>query len=127
MHGPATILVLAKKKAAGPGGFFDPMGEHGDMAMGPMETETPAGGMFDQNGGEMPEEMGKGASIQEALMHLRKAAAVLEGCEPEGKEEEEEEEGAEMEAEEPTEEEPKPAPKAKKSVPAFLKSKPMKY
>jgi hypothetical protein len=63
-----------------------------------------------------------GGSIQEALMHLRKAAQVLEGCEAEAPEAEEE-----AEPEEPTEEEPMPAPKAKKPVPAFLKPKPMKY
>ena len=126
MHGPATILIMAKKKAAGPSGFFDPMGEAEDMAMGPMDAEMPAGGMFDAGGmtGEAPAAMG--GSIQEALMHLRKAAQVLEGCEAEAPEAEEEEEA---EPEEPTEEEPMPAPKAKakKPAPAFLKPKPMKY
>ena len=34
MHG--SILVLAKKKAAGPGGYFDPMQGPAPMAMGPM-------------------------------------------------------------------------------------------
>ena len=40
MPGPASILVIAKKKAAGPGGFFDPMAEHSGMAMGPMMFEV---------------------------------------------------------------------------------------
>ena len=39
MPGPASILILAKKKAAGHGGFFDPMAEHAGMAMGPMMFE----------------------------------------------------------------------------------------
>lgn len=123
MHGPATILIMAKKKAAGPSGFFDPMGEAEDMAMGPMDAEMPAGGMFDAGGmtGEAPAAMG--GSIQEALMHLRKAAQVLEGCEAEAPEAEEEAEAED----ETTEEEPMPAPKAKKPAPAFLKPKPMKY
>lgn len=124
MHGPATILIMAKKKAAGPMGFFDPMAEHGEMAMGPMDMEAPAGGMFDAGAGAMPGGEASSGSIQEALMHLRKAAQVLEGYGPEA-EVEEEEEGPEME--EPTEETPMPAPKAKKPAPAFLKPKPMKY
>ena len=46
MHG--SILILAKKKAAGPDGYFDPMAEHG----------APGGAMFEMaNGGsEEPEE-----------------------------------------------------------------------
>ena len=131
MHGPATILIMAKKKAAGPSGFFDPMGEAEDMAMGPMDAEMPAGGMFDAGGmtGEAPAAMG--GSIQEALMHLRKAAQALEGYETEDEDEDEPLASvakAEAEAEdETTEEEPMPAPKAKKPAPAFLKPKPMKY
>lgn len=128
MHGPATILIMAKKKAAGPSGYFDPMGEAEDMAMGPMDAEMPAGGMFDA--GDAPKV--SGGSIQEALAHLRKAAQALEGYET-GDEDEAHEPlasvaKAEAEAEdETTEEEPMPAPKAKKPVPAFLKPKPMKY
>jgi hypothetical protein len=128
MHGPATILIMAKKKAAGPSGYFDPMGGAEDMAMGPMDAEMPAGGMFDA-GGEYGEAMPAG-SIQEALMHLRKAAQVLEGCEPESGPDAVAKAEAEAEDEdETTEEEPMPEPKAKakKPVPAFLKPKPMKY
>lgn len=83
MHGPATILIMAKKKAAGPMGFFDPMAEHGEMAMGPMDMEAPTGGMFDAGTGAMPGGEASSGSIQEALMHLRKAAQALEGYGPE--------------------------------------------
>ena len=34
-----SVLILAKKKAAGPGGYFDPMMGHPGMAQGPMMFE----------------------------------------------------------------------------------------
>jgi len=153
MHGPATILIMAKKKAAGPSGFFDPMGESEGMAMGPMDAEMPKGGMFD-NGGEAgsydAEDEDEGVTmVQGNLRSIASKAQSIhdmsEGCElPEWVKQKitvcdsyldsvhdylkfNPESGH---AEEPTEEEPLmklDAPKAKKPVPAFLKSKPMKY
>ena len=134
MHG--TILVLAKKKAAGPGGYFDPMQGPAPMAMGPMVFE-----MSKDNGenGEDEEEesgeydvptadMAKGSpsmDLKSIIADLKKAAAKLDQIAMSG---------GEMESEdEPTGEEPmpeaeaKPAPKAKKPFPGFGVKKEMKY
>lgn len=135
MHG--TILVLAKKKAAGPGGYFDPMQEPAPMAMGPMVFEMSKDNGEEPKSGEYDvptADMAKGSpsmtllEIADALEKsstkhaaqaeaLRGVAAML---------------GNEMESEdEPTGEEPKveakPAPMAKKPFPGFDVKKEMKY
>jgi len=88
MQGPATILIMAKKKAAGPGGFFDPMGESAGMAMGPMETSEP-GGMFDTAEGSA-HETAEGeneslqmfqANLQSILSKTQSVYDMSEGCE----------------------------------------------
>lgn len=142
MPGPASILIIAKKKAAGPGAFFDPMAEHAGMAMGPMMFEMSQ----EEDEGDEPSE--EKASItpdlskmdfKSAAAKLREIAGQLEksvGVHAEqaktlrsivGGEGEEEEEDAE---DEPSES-PMPAKvmagPPKKGPPAFLKSKPMKY
>jgi hypothetical protein len=128
MHGPATILILAKKKAGG-GGYFDPMA-NAEMAMGPMEYEEGEGEGEKLDLGKMDfrEAAAKlreiaGQLEKSSVMHGEQAAAlkaIVAGAE--GGEEEEDEE------DEPTGEEPMPEPpKAKKPMPAFLKPKPMKY
>jgi len=135
MHG--RILVLAKKKAAGPGGYFDPMGGPVPMAMGPMVFEMSKdngeNGEEEENEDEKGEydiptaDKAKGSpsmDLKSIIADLKKAAMKLDQLAMTG----------EMESEdEPTGEEPmpeaeaKPAPKAKKPVPAFLKKTEMKY
>jgi hypothetical protein len=125
MHGPATILIMAKKKAGG-GGYFDPMA-NAEMAMGPMEFE----GM-----GEEPD-LSK-MNFRDAAAKLREIAGQLEKSSVmHGKQAEALKaivggaEGDEEEEEEDVEDEPSGAPveppKAKRAAPAFLKPKPMKY
>jgi hypothetical protein len=134
MHG--SILVLAKKKAAGPGGYFDPMQGPAPMAMGPMvfqvseEPEAPES--EDEDEDEKGEydvptaNMAKGSpsmDLKSIIADLKRTAAKLDQLAMSG---------GEMEAEdEPSEEEPMPeaapAPKAKKPVPSFLQKKEMKY
>lgn len=137
MHG--TILVLAKKKAAGPGGYFDPMQGPAPMAMGPMVFEMSKengenGEEEDEDEGEKGEydvptaDMAKGSpsmDLKSIIADLKKAAAKLDQIAMSG---------GEMESEdEPTSEEPmpeaeaKPAPKAKKPFPGFGAKKEMKY
>jgi len=123
MPGPASILILAKKKAAGHGGFFDPMAEHAGMAMGPMMFEMAE--EEDEGDEPTPEKaslipnMSK-MDFKSAAAKLREIASQLEGSEP-------------AEEPEPTEEEEMPEPAKvmagppKKGPPAFLKPKPMKY
>lgn len=129
MHG--SILVLAKKKAAGPGGYFDPMEGPAPMAMGPMvfqvseETEEPEGhdkGEYDVKTADKA----KGAPVADLktiIADLKAAAMKLDQIAMTG------ELGAEDEPseEEPTAEEPAPAPKAKKPFPGFGPKKEMKY
>lgn len=133
MHG--SILVLAKKKAAGPGGYFDPMQEPAPMAMGPMvfqvskESEMPEGEDEDEKGEyDIPTaDKAKGSpsmDLKSIIADLKAAAMKLDQLAMTG------ELGTE---DEPTGEEPmpeaeaKPAPKAKKPVPSFLQKKEMKY
>jgi len=130
MHG--SILVLAKKKAAGPGGYFDPMEGSAPMAMGPMVFQV-----SEESETEEPEEKGeydvktadkaKGSpsmDLKSIIADLKATAMKLDQIAMTG------ELGAE---DEPSEEEPMaeeaqaPAPKAKKAVPAFLKKTEMKY
>jgi hypothetical protein len=125
MHGPATILIMAKKKAGG-GGYFDPMA-NAEMAMGPMEFE----GMGEEPDLSKMNFRDAAAKLREIAGQLEKSSvmhgeqakalkAIVGGAE-----------GGEEEEEEDVEDEPSGAPaeppKAKKSVPAFLKPKPMKY
>jgi len=131
MHG--SILVLAKKKAAGPGGYFDPMQESAPMAMGPMvfqvskESEMPEGEDEDEKGEyDVPTaDKAKGSpsmDLKSIIADLKAAAMKLDQLAMTG------ELGAE---DEPTGEEPMPeaapTPKAKKPVPSFLQKKEMKY
>ena len=133
MHG--TILVLAKKKAAGPGGYFDPMQGPAPMAMGPMVFEMSKDSGEDEGEEEESGEydvptadMAKGSpsmDLKSIIADLKKAAAKLDQIAMSG---------GEMESEdEPTGEEPmpeaeaKPAPKAKKPFPGFGAKKEMKY
>jgi len=135
MHG--SILVLAKKKAAGPGGYFDPMQESAPMAMGPMVFQVSEGAEAPEAEGEDEDEKGeydvptadkaKGSpsmDLKSIIADLKAAAMKLDQLAMTG------ELGAE---DEPTGEEPmpeaeaKPAPKAKKPVPSFLQKKEMKY
>lgn len=131
MHG--SILVLAKKKAAGPGGYFDPMEGPAPMAMGPMvfqvseesETEEPEDeGEYDVKTADKA----KGAPVADLktiIADLKAAAMKLDKIAMSGGEL-----GAE---DEPSEEEPMaeaeaaPAPKAKKPFPGFGAKKEMKY
>jgi hypothetical protein len=143
MHG--SILILAKKKAAGPGGYFDPMAEGAPMAMGPMVFEMGAPEMEkeegeEDEGEEEGEEMEASVKPRLANMDFRSAVGKLReiadqleqssvkhakqastlNAIADGK----------MEPEEPTEEVAAPkaeAPKAKKAPPAFLKKTVMKY
>jgi hypothetical protein len=131
MHG--SILVLAKKKAAGPGGYFDPMQESAPMAMGPMVFQVSEGAEMPE--GEDEDEKGeydvptadkaKGSpsmDLKSIIADLKAAAMKLDQLAMTG------ELGTE---DEPTGEEPMPeaapAPKAKKPVPSFLQKKEMKY
>lgn len=143
MPGPASVLIIAKKKAAGPGGFFDPMAEHSGMAMGPMMFEMASEGEEDEGDEPTPEmastvpDLSK-MDFKSAAAKLREIAGQLEksvgmhaqqaktlrsivGGEADGEGEEEEDTG----------EEPTPAKAMasapKKGPPAFLKPKPMKY
>lgn len=140
MHG--SILILAKKKAAGPGGYFDPMAEGAPMAMGPMVFEMGAPEMEKEEEEEEEEDEGTdeeemGAAVkphlanmdfrsavgklreiadqleQSSVKHAKQASAL--SAIADGK----------MAPEEPTEE--VAAPKAKKAPPAFLKKTVMKY
>ena len=129
MHGPATILIMAKKKAGG-GGYFDPMA-NAEMAMGPMEFEDASEG---EGEGE-DEKLGLDKmSFHEAAAKLREIAGQLEKSSVMHGQQAKALKaivGGEVEAEEedePTGEEPMPEPpKAKRAAPAFLKPKPMKY
>jgi hypothetical protein len=140
MHG--SILILAKKKAAGPGGYFDPMAAAPAMAQGPMMFE-----MAQEDEGtdeqEMPKtlDMAKGSpslDLREVIKSLKEAAMKLENLnvgEPtEVEAEEEEEDESEDEGESESEDEAPameakaaPKPKAKKPFPGFLPKKVMKY
>jgi hypothetical protein len=149
MPGPASILILAKKKAAGPGGFFDPMAEHAGMAMGPMVFEV-ASEEEDEGDEPTPEKAtmtpdlskmdfrSAAAKLREIAGQLEKSVGVhaeqaktlrsiVGNGEAEGEEEDDEEEDVE---DEPSEA-PMPAKvmagPPKKGPPAFLKPKPMKY
>lgn len=125
MHGPATILIMAKKKAGG-GGYFDPMAD-AEMAMGPMEFE----GMGEEPDLSKMNFRDAAAKLREIAGQLEKSSvmhgeqakalkAIVGGAE-----------GGEEEEEEDVEDEPSGAPaeppKAKRAAPAFLKPKPMRY
>jgi hypothetical protein len=138
MHG--SILILAKKKAAGPGGYFDPMAAAPAMAQGPMmfEMSQEDEGTDEQ---EMPKtlDMAKGSpslDLREVIKSLKEAAMKLENLnvggptEVEAEEEEEEEDEGESESEDEApamEAKAAPKPKAKKPFPGFLPKKVMKY
>ena len=133
MHG--AILVLAKKKAAGPGGYFDPMAEKPEMAQGPMmfQVSEPQG-----VGPDEPTEEEEGYDVQTAdkakgspsmdlksiIADLKATAMKLDQLAQSGAIETEDEPPGQDD--EPAAE-AKPEPKAKKSVPAFLKKSEMKY
>lgn len=136
MHG--SILILAKKKAAGPGGYFDPMAEAPAMAQGPMMFE-----MSQEDEGteeeEMPKtlDMAKGSpslDLREVIKALKEAAMKLENLDVSGQAEEaaeeddsEDEGESEDAAPEMEAKAEKPAPKTKKPFPGFLPKKAMKY
>lgn len=137
MHG--SILILAKKKAAGPGGYFDPMAEMPGMAQGPMMFEM-SKESEDTEEEEMPKTLDKAKGspsldLREVIKSLKEAAMKLENLnvgEPTEAEAEEEEEDEGEESEEEPEAEmeakaEKPAPKSKKPFPGFLPKKAMKY
>lgn len=134
MPGPASILVIAKKKAAGPGGFFDPMAEHAGMAMGPMMFEMSSEEEEEDTEDEPSEEkaslvpdMSK-MDFRQAASKLREIASQLEKSV--GVHAEQAKTLRSIVGDEPTEEvEPEPVKAAppKKGPPAFLKPKPMKY
>ena len=140
MHG--SILILAKKKAAGPGGYFDPMMSEEPLAMGPAVFEM-AEGQEDENTDPKGYDV---ATMDKAKgspsMTLREIAAQLDKSSTKhagqaktlrqiaaslgnGEEMESEDEGEDTE--ELPAEEPKSAPKAKKGPPAFLKKTVMKF
>lgn len=138
MHG--SILILAKKKAAGPGGYFDPMAEMPGMAQGPMMFEM-SKESEDTEEEEMPKTLDKAKGspsldLREVIKSLKEAAMKLESLnvgepteveaeeeeEDEGESEESEDAAPEMEAKAE-----KPAPKSKKPFPGFLPKKAMKY
>jgi len=142
MPGPATILILAKKKAAGHGGYFDAMGDAGP-AMGPMMFEMV---QEEEDEGDEPTPAMASTKPDLANMDFRSAAAKLREIakQLEGSVEVHAKQAkslkaiaggeSEMEEEEDVEDEPSEAPPAKvmagppkKGPPAFLKSKPMKY
>lgn len=134
MPGPASILVIAKKKAAGPGGFFDPMAEHAGMAMGPMMFEMSSESEEEDTEDEPSEEkasmvpdMSK-MDFRQAASKLREIAEQLDASS--AKHAAQAKTIKEVIGDEPTEEvEPEPVKAAppKKGPPAFLKPKPMKY
>jgi hypothetical protein len=134
MPGPASILVIAKKKAAGPGGFFDPMTEHAGMAMGPMMFEMSSESEEEDTEDEPSEEkasmvpdMSK-MDFRQAASKLREIAEQLDASS--SKHAAQAKTIKEVIGDEPTEEvEPEPVKAAppKKGPPAFLKPKPMKY
>ena len=134
MPGPASILVIAKKKAAGPGGFFDPMAEHSGMAMGPMMFEMSSEEEEEDTEDEPSEEkaslvpdMSK-MDFRQAASKLREIASQLEKSV--GVHAEQAKTLRSIVGDEPTEEvEPEPVKAAppKKGPPAFLTPKPMKY
>ena len=130
MHG--SILILAKKKAAGPGGYFDPMAAPASMAEGPMMFEM-SKEAEDTEEEDMPKTLDKAkgspsVDVRQIIQSLKEAAMKLESldvsAEAEAEDEGEEvDEGGEMEVEA----EARPAPKAKKPFPGFLPKKAMKY
>jgi len=134
MHG--SILVLAKKKAAGPGAYFDPMGEQAGMASGPMMFEMAP----EEGGEEEDEEMRASTKPQLAGMNFREAAdklreiadALQKSSSMHAGQAETLNDIADQggpEEEEPEEEEEEKAPKAKtkKPFPGFGSKKEMKY
>jgi hypothetical protein len=142
MHG--SILILAKKKAAGPGGYFDPMAEGAPMAMGPMVFEMGAPEKEEEGEEDEGEEEGEEmeASVKPRLANMDFRSAVGKLREIADQLEQSSVKHAKqastlsaiadgkMEPEEPTEEVAAPkaeAPKAKKAPPAFLKKTVMKY
>jgi len=142
MPGPATILILAKKKAAGHGGYFDAMDE-GGPAMGPMMFEMV---QEEEDEGDEPTPAMASTKPDLANMDFRSAAAKLREIAKQlegsvemhakqakslntiagGESEMEEEEDVEDEPSEPSPAKVQAGP-PKKGPPAFLKSKPMKY
>ena len=133
MHG--SILILAKKKAAGPGGYFDPMAEMPGLAQGPMMFEM-SKEAEDTDEEEMPKTLDKAKGspsldLREVIKSLKEAAMKLENLnvdaptEVEAEEEEESESEEEPEAEMEAKAEPKA--KTKKPFPGFLPKKAMKY
>jgi hypothetical protein len=142
MHG--SILILAKKKAAGPGGYFDPMAEGAPMAMGPMVFEMGAPEKEEEGEEDEGEEEGEEmeASVKPRLANMDFRSAVGKLREIADQLEQSSVKHAKqastlsaiadgkMAPEEPTEEVAAPkaeAPKAKKAPPAFLKKTVMKY
>jgi len=123
MPGPATILILAKKKAAGHGGYFNAMDDAGP-AMGPMMFEM----VQEEDEGDEPTPAMASTKPDLANMDFRSAAAKLREIakQLEGSVEMEEEEDVEDEPSEPSPAKVQAGP-PKKGPPAFLKSKPMKY
>jgi hypothetical protein len=135
MPGPASILILAKKKAAGHGGFFDPMAEHAGMAMGPMmfemaEEEEDEGDEPTPEKASLVPDMSK-MDFKSAAAKLREIAEQLD--QSSSKHAMQAKTIKEVIGDEPTEEEETPEPAKvmagppKKGPPAFLKPKPMKY
>ena len=143
MPGPATILILAKKKAAGHGGYFDAMGDAGP-ALGPMMFEMV---QEEEDEGDEPTPAMASTKPDLANMDFRSAAAKLREIAKQlegsvevhakqakslkaiagGESEMEEEEDVEDEPSEPSGPAQVQAAPPKKGPPAFLKSKPMKY
>jgi hypothetical protein len=142
MPGPATILILAKKKAAGHGGYFDAMGDAGP-AMGPMMFEM----VQEEDVGDEPTPAMASTKPDLANMDFKSAAAKLREIAKQlegsvevhakqakslkaiagGEPEMDEEEDVEDEPSEPSGPAQVQAAPPKKGPPAFLKSKPMKY
>ena len=148
MHG--SILILAKKKAAGPGGYFDPMAEAPAMAQGPMmfemaqEDEDTDDQEMEASGKPELSKMDFRAAAdrlreiatqleQSVVAHAKQASslkAIADGksMPTEVEAEEEEEDESESEDEAPAmEAKAAPKPKAKKPFPGFLPKKVMKY
>ena len=148
MHG--SILILAKKKAAGPGGYFDPMAAPMEMAQGPMmfemaqededadEQEMEASDKPELSKMDFRTAAGKLREIAMQLeksvdMHAKQASslkAIADGKSAPTEVEVEEEDDSEDEGEDMAlamEATPAPKPKAKKPFPGFLPKKVMKY